>query len=328
MQRLWKHTSEKQKEAQKQTPVVDATLPKREEGKKTPFVASKGNTRTHYSSSTTVTISGDPSTEAMQKEMAALGGSSGSGRRYSAQNEHATKEGNKTAEPFAPKVTTYDGFRTPGLRFLEHFTSSEFRFSGSFGNRRFIQPTALSAFVRDSESLLRNAQDQMNQMDHMIQRQLDIFGSHLDATGGMKSAAHEKQQEASDEEQSDTTDEELPPPYSRSLRYLLSILDDRPLTLALETAITENKIMIFSKTTCGYCKKAKALFAAKYPGETPVVFELNQREDGADIQAYLADKTGQRTVPNIFVNKQHVGGNDDTQAAFKSGKLTELIDAA
>ncbi|KAJ7020174.1 glutaredoxin, partial [Mycena alexandri] len=93
------------------------------------------------------------------------------------------------------------------------------------------------------------------------------------------------------------------------------------------TAITENKIMIFSKTTCPYCRKAKALFAEKFPGETPVVFELNERDDGADIQAYLANKTGQRTVPNIFINKQHVGGNDDTQAAFKSGKLKELVNA-
>ncbi|CAK5276533.1 unnamed protein product, partial [Mycena citricolor] len=92
-------------------------------------------------------------------------------------------------------------------------------------------------------------------------------------------------------------------------------------------AITTNKIMIFSKTTCPYCRRAKALFTEKFPEESPVVFELNEREDGADIQAYLLQKTGQRTVPNIFINENHVGGNDDTQAAFKSGELKRLIDA-
>ncbi|KAJ7148742.1 glutaredoxin, partial [Mycena crocata] len=91
------------------------------------------------------------------------------------------------------------------------------------------------------------------------------------------------------------------------------------------TAINENKIMIFSKSTCPYCRRAKALFAAQFPDETPKVIELNEHEDGADIQNYLATKTGQRTVPNIFVNKQHVGGNDDTQAAFKSGELARLV---
>jgi thioredoxin-related protein len=40
-----------------------------------------------------------------------------------------------------------------------------------------------------------------------------------------------------------------------------------------QTAINENKIMIFSKSSCPYCKRAKALFAAQFPEEKPVVFE-------------------------------------------------------
>ncbi|KAJ6493987.1 thioredoxin-like protein [Mycena vitilis] len=95
----------------------------------------------------------------------------------------------------------------------------------------------------------------------------------------------------------------------------------------VETAINENKIMIFSKSSCPYCRRAKALFAQEFPEEKPVVFELNQREDGSAIQAYLAEKTGQNTVPNIFISKQHIGGNDDTQAAFRAGKLATLVNA-
>ncbi|KAE9401450.1 hypothetical protein BT96DRAFT_602235 [Gymnopus androsaceus JB14] len=60
----------------------------------------------------------------------------------------------------------------------------------------------------------------------------------------------------------------------------------------------------------------------------PRFIELDETEGGDEIQSYLAEKTGQRTVPNIFVNKQHIGGNDDTQAAYKNGKLAELISAA
>ncbi|KAK7052460.1 glutaredoxin, partial [Favolaschia claudopus] len=95
----------------------------------------------------------------------------------------------------------------------------------------------------------------------------------------------------------------------------------------VETAIKDNKIMIFSKSYCPYCKRAKALFAKQFPEEKATVFELDEREDGAAIQGYLAEKTGQRTVPNIFVNTKHVGGNDDTQAAFKTGELTKLVKA-
>merc|ERR1711990_1368437 len=46
---------------------------------------------------------------------------------------------------------------------------------------------------------------------------------------------------------------------------------------------------------------------------------------GAPLQATLFEMTQQRTVPNVFVAGQHVGGNDDTQAAAKSGKLAELL---
>jgi len=81
---------------------------------------------------------------------------------------------------------------------------------------------------------------------------------------------------------------------------------------------------IFSKSYCPYCKKTKALFAGM-PEVSEKVFELDQMENGAAIQQYLLQKTGQRTVPSVFVNGQHVGGNDDTHAAAQSGKLAQML---
>ena len=57
------------------------------------------------------------------------------------------------------------------------------------------------------------------------------------------------------------------------------------------------------------------------------VFELDTLDNGAAIQAYLLAKTGQRTVPNVFVKGQHLGGNDATQEAHRNGKLKEMISA-
>ena len=53
--------------------------------------------------------------------------------------------------------------------------------------------------------------------------------------------------------------------------------------------------------------------------------ELDTMGEGADIQAELLAMTGQRTVPNIFVKGEHLGGNDDLQAAAQSGRLAELL---
>lgn len=56
-----------------------------------------------------------------------------------------------------------------------------------------------------------------------------------------------------------------------------------------------------------------------------VSHELDQMGNGSAIQNQLASMTGQRSVPNVFVNNQHVGGNDDTQAASRNGSLAKLL---
>ncbi|KAF9262538.1 glutaredoxin [Marasmius fiardii PR-910] len=94
---------------------------------------------------------------------------------------------------------------------------------------------------------------------------------------------------------------------------------------AVESIIQENKVAVFSKSWCPFCHSAKSLFTSNFPNASIKVIELDQHEDGSAIQAYLLEKTGQRTVPNIFVNRQHVGGNDDAHLMFKRGQLAELI---
>ena len=56
------------------------------------------------------------------------------------------------------------------------------------------------------------------------------------------------------------------------------------------------------------------------------VQELDEMGDeGIELQMALFDKTKQKSVPNVFVNGEHLGGNDDTQAAARNGKLQEML---
>mmetsp|Transcript_64836 Transcript_64836/g.130372 ORF Transcript_64836/g.130372 Transcript_64836/m.130372 type:complete len:132 (+) Transcript_64836:45-440(+) len=90
-------------------------------------------------------------------------------------------------------------------------------------------------------------------------------------------------------------------------------------------AVASSDVVIFSKSTCPFCKKTKALFESldvKY-----AVIELNERDDGPDVQAALLDFSGQRTVPNVFIKGKHLGGNDATQKANKDGTLLKLLQA-
>ncbi|KAK1753289.1 thioredoxin-like protein [Echria macrotheca] len=98
----------------------------------------------------------------------------------------------------------------------------------------------------------------------------------------------------------------------------------------VQQMIDENGVMVFSKSYCPYCNNSKRIldsYGAKYTH-----YELNQEDDGAEIQKALLDLTGQRTVPNIFIGKQHIGGNSDLEAVVKNGKngkkIEELLQAA
>lgn len=50
-------------------------------------------------------------------------------------------------------------------------------------------------------------------------------------------------------------------------------------------------------------------------------------DDGSDIQAALQQITKQRTVPNIFINRKHIGGNSDLQK-LSTGQLKGLLKEA
>ncbi len=89
-------------------------------------------------------------------------------------------------------------------------------------------------------------------------------------------------------------------------------------------------LVVFSKSYCPYCNNSKRILDglnAKYAH-----YELNQESDGQDLQDALLKLTGQRTVPNIFIGKVHIGGNSDLEEVVAHGKdgkkIEELLQAA
>ncbi|EER09298.1 glutaredoxin, putative [Perkinsus marinus ATCC 50983] len=93
----------------------------------------------------------------------------------------------------------------------------------------------------------------------------------------------------------------------------------------VDNEIASNKVVLFGKSYCPYCTKAKGALASI--NANPKVIELDQRDDCSDIQDYLGQLTGARSVPRVFVNRKFIGGGDDTVAKVKSGELKKLIQA-
>ncbi|XP_039119132.1 glutaredoxin-C8 isoform X2 [Dioscorea cayenensis subsp. rotundata] len=91
----------------------------------------------------------------------------------------------------------------------------------------------------------------------------------------------------------------------------------------VKKTVAAHEIVIFSKSYCPYCRRAKGVF--KSLSKVPYVVELDERDDGWDIQDALSEIVGRRTVPQVFINGKHLGGSDDTVEAYENGKLAKLL---
>jgi len=84
------------------------------------------------------------------------------------------------------------------------------------------------------------------------------------------------------------------------------------------------KVEIFTGANCAYCVAAKNLLKSK--GLDYEEFRIDL--DPARRDEMLVRSANRRTVPQIFINGEHVGGFDELVAAERSGKLAQLIGAA
>ncbi|CAG8636239.1 7886_t:CDS:2 [Paraglomus brasilianum] len=89
-------------------------------------------------------------------------------------------------------------------------------------------------------------------------------------------------------------------------------------------AIADNCIVVFGKGHCKYTRKVRQTLddlQLKY-----WTIDLDFDENGEEIQNYLFLKTGQHTVPNIFINQRYVGGSKEFMNIKNSGHLQVLLD--
>ena len=82
------------------------------------------------------------------------------------------------------------------------------------------------------------------------------------------------------------------------------------------------KVVVYSAGYCGFCVRAKMLLERKGVEYTEVMVDRDPVQ-----RAELQKLTGQRTVPQVFIGRTHVGGFDELYQLEREGKLDELIAA-
>lgn len=79
-------------------------------------------------------------------------------------------------------------------------------------------------------------------------------------------------------------------------------------------------VIMYSKSTCPYCKSARQLLEKKGVNFTEISID-----DDSSLREEMIAKSGRHTVPQIFINGQPVGGCDDIYALESQGQLDQLL---
>jgi glutaredoxin 3 len=80
------------------------------------------------------------------------------------------------------------------------------------------------------------------------------------------------------------------------------------------------KIEIFTTPFCGYCARAKALLDSK-----GVAYDERDTMMDDKARTEMRARTNRTSVPQIFIDGQHIGGSDELAALESAGKLDPLL---
>lgn len=79
-------------------------------------------------------------------------------------------------------------------------------------------------------------------------------------------------------------------------------------------------VNLYTWPTCPYCRRAKALL-----DDLNVAYHDHDIAGDNETKQKLIDKTGQTTVPYIFIGDEFIGGCDDLYALHREGRLEEKL---
>ena len=96
----------------------------------------------------------------------------------------------------------------------------------------------------------------------------------------------------------------------------------------IDDKLKSNQIVVFSKTNCGYCTRAKDTLKRLNIDYQSIELDIDDNCPQRDCQGLVANlikQTRMKTVPQIFVNGQLIGGFSELQQLVNAGKLSDLL---
>jgi glutaredoxin 3 len=93
----------------------------------------------------------------------------------------------------------------------------------------------------------------------------------------------------------------------------------------IQELIHKYPVVVFSKSSCPYCRKAKNILSKYKLDDKYSVLELNELSNTDEYQTELKKLTDDRTVPRIFIGGKCIGDEEDLETLEKQGDLKRLL---
>ena len=80
------------------------------------------------------------------------------------------------------------------------------------------------------------------------------------------------------------------------------------------------QVVMFTKTPCGYCNRARRLLSERGIAYTEIPIDRDPHQERV-----MRERSGRETVPQVFIGEHHVGGYTDLAALDAAGQLDPLL---
>ncbi|KAI3660875.1 hypothetical protein MP638_006632 [Amoeboaphelidium occidentale] len=91
----------------------------------------------------------------------------------------------------------------------------------------------------------------------------------------------------------------------------------------LQKLTSENSVIVFSTTYCGYCVAVKRLFSSL---NVPFLdYNFDNEPNGDKFREYISNEMSYHTVPMVFIRGKFVKGADDVKRLHSQNKLLDMV---
>jgi len=91
--------------------------------------------------------------------------------------------------------------------------------------------------------------------------------------------------------------------------------------------INDNKMVVFTKSYCPYSRALRTMLDANGLEGQYGVFEIDREHHGNEVHKALKEMSGRQTIPNVYLNRENLGGDQEVEEMAQNGELKKKLEA-